>query len=495
MVDNDFGLAGIGGSTLSQLGSGLAGGLFSRFATLASLGGVSFAIIDSREEIGRRINRVLFPDLPTNRQIFQDFGQIDSPITVSGVIVGDDYVVRAERMRRVLGRPGSLTLLHPWWGRLRVRLVAPATIRFSEQEIRVAHFQAQLVRDPGLPAGSGFFGSLFDSVNTLLTDADGLLDECQTAIAGVLSAVSLPLSLINSVSSLISQGHGIWDSLTVRSPEPVKYGIVSAQATMNSGVVAPRQNLDGTYAGSVATALIVTPAALTDCVSVAEQSVIAAPDGSSGGSAQSSSVYSAASSTQGSGSTGTGTVGLPSEAVTGQQVAAILLAGAEQFGQVSDRLSLSSPEPAAVLALGVAARGVIVSQLASAWADASFTSNQDAEQLLGQITGAIDALVNDVVAAGSGRATVSLQPLFGRLQAVRSALIADATARIGSLPAVVDVPLTTGRSLWSVCYALEGDNVGNVQPLLDDAVRRNGLSHPALTGPGTIELLEPASDS
>lgn len=476
------GLTGVGGPTLSRLGSGLAGGLFSRFSTPASLGGVSFAIIDSREEIGRRINRVLFPDLPPNRQVFQDFGAVDTPITVTGIIVGDDYVIRAGRMRKVLSKSGKLTLVHPWWGRLRVRLVTPATISFSEQQIRVAHFRAQLVRDPDPPARKGFFGRLFDSINKILTEADRLLDVAQGIVAGVLAIVAIPLALINFVSSLISQGHAVWDSLTIRSPEPIKAGISAAQATMAAGVVPPQKNLNSTYSDSVFTALTVTPAALADCASVAGESVIAPA-----GTGQSESRDTTGQAGGGS------TAGQDSEQVTGQQVAAILLAGAEQFGQIADRLSLSNPEPAAVLAVGVAARAVIVSQLASAWADSTFSSNQEAEQLLSQITGAIDALTNDIVAAGSSRTTVALQPLFGRVQALRSALIADGTARIGSLPAVVEVPVARQQSLWSICYGLEGDTVDNVQSLLDDGVRRNSLLHPALAGPAIIELLEPTN--
>lgn len=469
-MDSSFGLSGLAGPEISALGSGLAGGLFSRFATYASLGGVSFAIIDSREEIGRRINRVLFPDLPPNQQVFQDFGAVDSAITISGVIVGDDYVIRAQRMRKVLSKPGKLTLLHPWWGRLKVRLIAPAQITFNEQQIRVAHFQAQLVRDPDPPAKKGFFGRIFDTVNDLLTEADALMDEAQEAIASVLSAASLPLSLVNSVNSLISQGQGVWDALTARSPEPVKAAISSPQTSMATGVVAPRQNLDGSYAAAVAGVLIGTPAALAASVSSADSSVVAP-----------------AAAQQASQS--------DDETVTGQQVATLLLAGAEQFGQIADRLSLSNPDPAAVLALGVAARAFIVSQLASAWSDCEFVSNQDAEALLAQIVSAVDALVNDVVAASSSRTTVALQPLFGRVQALRSALIADATVRIGSLPAVVDVPVAAPRSLWALCYALEGDDVSKVQALLDDGAQRNGLFHPALTGPGTITLLEPNDDN
>ncbi|MXV35845.1 MULTISPECIES: DNA circularization N-terminal domain-containing protein [unclassified Saccharibacter] len=467
MGDLSFGLSGLAGPELSALGGGMAGGLLSRFANYASLGGVSFAVIDSKEEIGRRINRVLFPDLPPSKQVFQDFGAIDTPITITGVIVGDDYVIRATRMRKTLAKPGRMTLLHPWWGRLKVRLVHPAQISFSERQIRVAHFQAVVVRDPDPPAKKGFFGSLIDTVNDLLEQADGLMDDVQEAVASVLSAVSLPLALVNSVSSLISQGSGIWDSLTERAPEPIKAAMTAPQAAMNTAIVPPQRNIDQSYANAVSAALIAVPASLAGCVSTEESSVIAPVS-------------------EGTDRDGTA----DNEPITGQQIASLLLAGSEQFGQLADRLSQSNPDPSAVLALGVAARAVLVSQLASAWADCVFVSNEDAQALLTQITDAIDGLTNDVVAASGGQTRVALQPLFTRLQKLRCAFINDGSAQIGSLPTVVDVPVAVPRSLWALTYALQGDDVSTVQPMLDDAVSRNAILHPGHVGPTTLAMLE-----
>ncbi|GBQ08947.1 DNA circularization N-terminal domain-containing protein [Saccharibacter floricola] len=471
MADLSFGLSGLAGPELSALGGGMAGGLLSRFANYASLGGVSFAVIDSREEIGRRINRVLFPDLPTSKQVFQDFGAIDTPITISGLIVGDDYVIRAQRMRKALAKPGKMTLLHPWWGRLKVRLVQPAQISFNERQIRVAHFQAVVVRDPDPPAKKGFFGSLIDTVSDVLSEADGLMDEAQEAVAGVLSAVSLPLALVNAVSSLISEGSGIWDGLTARSPEPIKAAMTAPQALMSTALVPPQRNTDQSYAHAVSAALIAVPASLVGCVSTEESSVIAPVS-------------------EGTDRDGT----TDNEPVTGQQIASLLLAGSEQIGQLADRLSQSNPDPSAVLCLGVAARAVLVSQLASAWTACVFVSNEDAQALLTAITDAIDALQTDVVAASGGHTRVALQPLFTRLQKLRCAFINDASAQIGSLPTVVDVPVAAPRSLWALCYALQGDDVRAVQPMLDDAMTRNAILHPGSVGPATLAMLEASDD-
>ncbi|KXV50568.1 hypothetical protein AD945_01645, partial [Gluconobacter albidus] len=119
-------------------GGNLVTGELSRLLGTAALGGVTFDIIDSREAAGRRVARILFPGRPVEDQKFQDFGTIDQPIRITGYLAGDDYVLRAQRMRKVLLQAGRQTLIHPWWGRLKVRVIEPGEIQFSATRIRIA---------------------------------------------------------------------------------------------------------------------------------------------------------------------------------------------------------------------------------------------------------------------------------------------------------------------------------------------------------------------
>ncbi|KXV50532.1 hypothetical protein AD945_01750, partial [Gluconobacter albidus] len=119
-------------------GGNLITGELAHLLGTAALGGVTFDIIDSREAAGRRVARFLFPGRPVEDQKFQDFGTIDQPIRITGYLAGDDYVLRAQRMRKVLLQAGRQTLIHPWWGRLKVRVIEPGEIQFSATRIRIA---------------------------------------------------------------------------------------------------------------------------------------------------------------------------------------------------------------------------------------------------------------------------------------------------------------------------------------------------------------------
>lgn len=55
---------------------------------------------------------------------------------------------------------------------------------------------------------------------------------------------------------------------------------------------------------------------------------------------------------------------------------------------------------------------------------------------------------------------------------------------------VVSVPLNATLSAWTLAYAVAGDDVTQVQGVFDDLVSRNGIAHPALVGPGDIQVLE-----
>ncbi|GAN89920.1 hypothetical protein Gbfr_009_045 [Gluconobacter frateurii M-2] len=460
---------GVGTSALAlsgAAGGNLITGELSRLLTTAALGGVTFDIIDSREAAGRRVQRFLFPERPVEDQKFQDFGTTDQPIRITGYLAGDDYVLRAQRMRKVFLKAGSQTLVHPWWGRLRVRLIEPGEIQFSATRIRIAQFQVVLVRDPGPSGSKGLFAEITDTLTNLLEEADALVDEATLAVQAVLAPLAIPLALSSMVGSLLSQASGIWDSLTATAPQPLQSGIASAQVTLAAGVSAPVTNADTAYADSVTAALAGVPAAVVDAITDPSTSVIAPAQ-------------------QVEGET--------TETVDAQTVANILLWGAVQIGAVADSLSSVTSVPGEALALGVVARGLIVSQLLAAWGSLTFASGADAVAARDRFIAAIDALLVDLENAASSGVGVSLSGLWVAVQAARTALIADCSSQVGRLPVVVSVPLKTTVSAWTLAYAVAGDDVTQVQGVFDDLVTRNGISHPALVGPGDIEVLEQTS--
>lgn len=94
----------------------------------ASFRGVSFSIIDTRLDVGRRMQREMFPGLDTS--LFQDLGAMDGPIRITGLISGDDFVAQARKLRLAFRTAGPGTLLHPWIDDSIVILQGPASISF-----------------------------------------------------------------------------------------------------------------------------------------------------------------------------------------------------------------------------------------------------------------------------------------------------------------------------------------------------------------------------
>ncbi|OUI87592.1 hypothetical protein HK19_01430, partial [Acetobacter persici] len=190
----------------------MAGGLLNGALSVAAWRGVTFWMPNSQDEAGRRMLQIWFPGRDDFRT--QDFGAQDGPIRVSGLIIGDDYVIRAKRMRTVLMQAGNGTLVHPWWGAIKCRLVQSGSISFSDGEIRMARFQATFVRVPPDPTSKGLFARIADTLTSVLTQADALVDSAVMAMRSVLSVLTLPLALVSAVSSVVSVAHGVWDAAT-----------------------------------------------------------------------------------------------------------------------------------------------------------------------------------------------------------------------------------------------------------------------------------------
>ncbi|GBR09516.1 DNA circularization N-terminal domain-containing protein [Gluconobacter frateurii] len=459
-----FGL-GSSASVLSQIpGVGsLVGNALSSLLGSAALGGVVFDCLDSREAAGRRVQRFLFPERPVEDQLFQDFGALDAPLHLTGFLSGDDYVIRATRMRKVLLKKGPQTLVHPWWGRLRVRIVEPGEISFSSSQIRLARFSVSVIREPAKSTTGGLLSKITDTLNSLLEKADDLVDEATLAVQGVLAPLAIPLALAGGVNSLISEASGIWDGLTASAPQPIQAAVTTPLATLSAGVSAPADNSSTDYANAVVGAFAGVPVALANAVTDPDESVVAPAQA---------------------------VVGDTSDTVTAAAIGALLLSGADQIATSATTLAAVSGVPGQVQGVAVAVRAITVSQILACWGGLDFVSGADAIAARDIYLAGLDGLIADLESAASAGCGVSLSGLWTAVRAARIALIADCSAQVGRLPSVVAVTVPAQMSAWTLAYAIAGDDVSQVQTVLDDLVTRNGISHPGAVGPGTVEVLE-----
>lgn len=456
---------GEGVAALSSLGGvgGLLGNAFGSILSEASWRGVSFYMPSSQDSAGRRLLQLWFPGVDAWRA--QDLGAQDGQIRVRGLIIGDDYVIRAKRMRAALLARGPATLVHPWWGSLRCRLVEPGSISFAENEIRVARFEAVFQREPSRRASTGLFSQIASTVENVLTSADALVDQATLITRTVLSPLSLGVALGASVSSVINQVSGVWDALFGSAPVAVQSVGVTERAALAGGVSVPIANPDSTFADSVTTLLSGVPAALANAAMPAETSAVAAATLVSGDA---------------------------SDDVTSAQATALLLSGVTSIRSAVSSGSNTAVQAGAVQALGLVGCVVTIAQALATQTDQDYASQTDAAVARDAMVSALDAVQAQIVAV-SAVAAIPVSGLSDAVLSARMAVVADISDRIGRLPAVVTVSVGRPVDAWALAYAVAGDVSADVSSVWDDLITRNAAIHPALIGPGDVTVLEVSS--
>ena len=88
-------------------------GLYDGLILESTFRGVPFWTVDSRDTAGRRLQKFLFPG--QDQAVYQDLGQFDGDIHISGLLVGDDYAHQADLLRNAFQTAGPGTPDTPGW--------------------------------------------------------------------------------------------------------------------------------------------------------------------------------------------------------------------------------------------------------------------------------------------------------------------------------------------------------------------------------------------
>ncbi|MFT8834333.1 MAG: DNA circularization N-terminal domain-containing protein [Acetobacter sp.] len=478
-------LSGLGGMT-SLIASTLAEAKFR---------GVAFSMAASEDEVGRRVVQMFFPGV--DAFAVQDMGVLDGPIHIRGLICGDDYVYRAGLMRAALATKGPATLVHPWWGELKVRLIGePARIGFDENRQGIATLEMTVVREPKPATAKKSNKSFLDSLSKLLDEADSMLDKATSVMQQVLSPILIGVSLARSVENSVSQIGAMFSGLIASASEPVATACATPLAALTLGVSLPTKNTGTTYADAVTDALVAVPVAIANAVLPAPTAAVASAVASASGTATNS-LFAPASVTtadylgQLTAQNAGGSLALAPTAAAGT---ALLIAAAQECVAIGVKLA-TAPGGAYALSITLVAAVACVTQAIATAAAISFSSTQDALSTRDALVAALDGLTGAVVAAGAvttgdGIAPSAIADLFAAIQSTRAAVFADISVQLGRLPSIVAVPVPVEMSPWLLAYALAGDTVENVVPLMNDMITRNSILTPAIIPAGTIYVLE-----
>ncbi|GAA3682461.1 DNA circularization N-terminal domain-containing protein [Acetobacter lovaniensis] len=476
-------LSGLGGMT-SLIASTLAE---------ASFRGVTFSMPASEDEVGRRVVQMFFPGV--DDFALQDMGELDGPIHIRGLICGDDYVYRAGLMRAALATKGPATLVHPWWGELKVRLIGePARIGFDESRQGIATLEMTVVREPK-GANSRQASGFLDSLTKLLNAADDMLDTATSVMRQVLSPLLIGVSLARSVENSVAQVGAMFSGLITSTSEPISTACATPLTVLSLGIALPAKNTGTTFADAVTDALVAVPVAIANAVlpvpiAAVGSAQITSETGSNGMFAPASvttSDYLGQLTAQGAG----GSVTLAPTPAAGT---ALLIAAAKGCVAIGTKLA-TTPGGSAALSITLVAAVACVTQAIATAAAITFANTQEALSTRDALVAALDGLSNAVVAAGAittgdGIAPAGIADLFSAIQTTRAAVYADISEQLGRLPSIVAVQVPVEMNPWLLAYALAGDTTENVVPMLNDMMTRNTILTPAVIPAGTLYVLE-----
>lgn len=428
---------------LSDLFEGLFG---------ASWRGIPFHMPDARHEVGRRVVRMFFPGLDATAH--EDLGALDGGISVTGIVLGEDYVRRARALESAFRQPGPGTLVHPWLGEIEVVLAKPATISFSERELRLARFEA--VFEPWLERGP----APADTLGQVLAQVDAAKWQARALLRQVLAPALLPLAAIGAVQAYADAARATWSRLLTGGLNAgailAALPVLALPSMSEVGSLA----IDEGWPDAVADRLDAVPAGIS-----AAAAPVAVP-----------------------------MVAPAAEALAASPAPVSARAAAELLLAAQPTLARTLPDPAPGPALALAGLTQAVAAAVATASGIAFESRQDALAWRARLDDALRFLAASAAAQAalaSGGATSSVPGLLWRqVTDLRSAWAADMHERIGRLPSVGRLTPPRPVGAWLVAQHVAGQDPARVVAQFEDLVRRNGLRHPAIIPPGlALEVL------
>jgi hypothetical protein len=411
----------------------------------ASIAGIPFEIIDTREAFGRRVQQFLFPGI--DPPVFQDLGVLDGPITITGILVGDDYIEQAANLRFALRVPGPLTLVHPWLGNVPVVLQGPnaATISFSHKEQRIAHFSVTvLYYVPPAP-------NLADTLSLLKSAVEDLVDDAEAMIASVLAPISFALAVFSYAGTWLNALSAGFSALVGGGGSGAEIG--PACAAPIAALTVPATTPNAAWAASVAAAVAAVPAAIVGAAQPVQPSAVA-PGGIS-------------------------VLGAAADAAdaTEMLINAVPLAIAN--------VALPSPAPALACAL----QAIVIANAVLASSLIAYDSVQAAQAQAQVLFGLLDAAIAAAATQSQTRPQLAA-PVWDDLISLKSALAADLNALVGRLPSVVTINTRTTLPAWLIAHYVAGDQPVAMASAYADILARNAVANPGAVAAGALEILQ-----
>lgn len=393
----------------------------------ASFRGVAFEVMESSRDLGRKVAVHDFPlrDFATG----EDLGKSPGTISLNALIIGTDYMTARDAFEAALNMAGTGVLIVPWTGQRTVRLTSAKATETSKEGGMVSYALEFMIEETAPPPQVSV-----DTGAQVTSAADSLETAATDTFTEAFSTTGQPNFVSEAATDLLSQLSNTFDTLTA----PLK-----ATGDLFDSYVA-----QGLALRNQAVALVLKPADLISQVSGIIQGIrtIAAT---------------------------------PSDALNG-------LKTLMDFG--SGLKAVSTATPARIQqAANQAAIVSVVRQLAAAEAiqavsEIDFAAYDDAIDTRDEMADILDDLSIDAGDAGD-------DDLWASLKDARLAMIADVTARGGSLARLYSFTPVMTTSALVLAYQLY-DDVSDLESNAEDIIARNRIEHPGFVRGGVaLEVL------
>lgn len=397
--------------------------------------GVPLHIVETTSDVGRRVLEYLFPGV--DAPAYDDFGLLPDLVDIEAIVVGDDYVEQAERLRSAFTTPGPGTLIHPWLGPMDVMLDTAAQIGFSSRSLRVARISATFKRVVAAGAGSSWTGSG-------LSGGAASLDAAASALPAAVDARVISAVRTSSVRRSARVLSGVMGSLST----PV--GASTLAPLIRAALAAPAPDTPALY--DTWAAAIMSP--------LGEMPVVAAVAAAHGAPALT--------------------------APSSRSLATIAMSVSQAL---SGQAGASPSDADRALMVSAAAHGL--AQFARQASRAEFVSRRDAMDLRDQAAASTEALIDSAAPLMAGVYQGEASAVVRAARSVLAAVVADIHEIIGRLPAVISFALSQPADAWQVALHVAGDTPARIEDAYRDIVERNDPRHPAAIDAAAIEVLDP----
>jgi prophage DNA circulation protein len=136
----------------------------------ASLRGVPFKVDEDEATFGRRVQVHEYPN--RDKPWAEDMGRATRRFSVQAYLVGDDYFEQRNRLIEAVEKPGSCTLVHPFYGEMSVTVTDEVRVSHTKDEGRMCRVSFSFIE-----SGELSFPKAGIATGAKLTGAAALMDD------------------------------------------------------------------------------------------------------------------------------------------------------------------------------------------------------------------------------------------------------------------------------------------------------------------------------